>query len=90
MHQAHSIVKERDYNEQQVIGIAADSGFTAIFVDKYLMNLEIGFGRKLLQIFEEEGISYEHTPSGIDNLSIILRSQVMSTREGRADCRTDP
>ncbi|MCM3639491.1 aspartate kinase [Sporosarcina luteola] len=72
------IVKERDYNEQQVIGIAADSGFTAIYVDKYLMNLEIGFGRKLLQIFEEEGISYEHTPSGIDNLSIIIRSRFLT------------
>lgn len=72
------IVKERDYNEQQVIGIAADSGFTAIYVDKYLMNLEIGFGRRLLQIFEEEGISYEHTPSGIDNLSIIIRSRFLT------------
>ena len=72
------IVKERDYNEQQVIGIAADSGFTAIYVDKYLMNLEIGFGRRLLQIFEEEGISYEHTPSGIDNLSIIMRSRFLT------------
>lgn len=71
------IVKERDYNEQQVIGIAADSGFTTIYVDKYLMNLEIGFGRRLLQIFEEEEISYEHTPSGIDNLSIIIRTRYL-------------
>ncbi|MCG7346539.1 aspartate kinase [Sporosarcina sp. ACRSL] len=72
------IVKERDYNEQQVIGIAADSGFTAIYVDKYLMNLEIGFGRRLLQILEEEEIPFEHTPSGIDNLSIIIRSRFLS------------
>lgn len=72
------IVKERDYHEQQVIGIAADSGFTAIYVDKFLMNLEIGFGRRLLQILEEEDIPYEHTPSGIDNLSIIIRSRFMS------------
>ncbi|WP_432363881.1 aspartate kinase [Sporosarcina sp. UB5] len=72
------IVKERDYNEQQVIGIAADSGFTAIYVDKYLMNLEVGFGRRLLQILEEEEIPYEHTPSGIDNLSIIMRSQFLT------------
>ena len=71
------IVRERDYNEQQVIGIAADSGFTTIYVDKYLMNLEIGFGRRLLQIFEEEDISYEHTPSGIDNLSIIVRTRYL-------------
>lgn len=72
------IVKERDYNEQQVIGIAADSGFTTIYVDKFLMNLEIGFGRRLLQIFEEEEIPFEHTPSGIDNLSVIIRSKFLT------------
>ena len=54
-------------------GIAADKGFMTIHVYKYMMNREIGFGRKLLQILEEEGISYEHTPSGIDSISIIIR-----------------
>jgi len=39
------------------------------------MNREIGFGRRLLQIFEEEGLSYEHTPSGIDNMSVIVREE---------------
>jgi len=39
------------------------------------MNKEIGFGRRLLQILEEEGLSYEHTPSGIDNISVILRER---------------
>ena len=38
------------------------------------MNREIGFGRRLLQILEDEGISYEHAPSGIDNMSVILRA----------------
>ncbi len=56
-----------------VVGIAADKGFLTIHVYKYMMNREIGFGRKLLQILEEEGISYEHTPSGIDSISIIIR-----------------
>ena len=56
-----------------VVGIAADKGFMTIHVYKYMMNREIGFGRKLLQIFEEEGISYEHTPSGIDSISTIVR-----------------
>jgi aspartate kinase len=61
-----------------VVGIASDKGFCSIYVSKYLMNREIGFGRRLLQIMEEEGLSYEHTPSGIDNISVILR-------EGRLD-----
>ena len=39
------------------------------------MNREIGFGRKLLMMLEEEDLSYEHTPSGIDNISIILREK---------------
>lgn len=69
------IVAERLCATNQVSGIASDSGFCSIYVSKYLMNREIGFGRKLLQIFEEEGISYEHTPSGIDNISVIVREK---------------
>lgn len=72
------IVSERDHSKQQVVGIAADSGFSTLFVSKYLMNMEIGFGRRLLQILEEEDISFEHTPSGIDNLSVIIRSEYLT------------
>jgi len=68
------VVKDRDYSTQPVIGIAADSGFTTLFVYKYLMNREIGFGRRLLEILEDEEIPYEHSPSGIDNLSVIIRT----------------
>jgi aspartate kinase len=67
------IVNERDNTNGPVIGIASDQGFCSIYVSKYLMNREIGFGRKLLSILEEYGLSYEHTPSGIDDVSIILR-----------------
>jgi len=61
-----------------VVGIASDKGFCSIYISKYLMNREIGFGRKLLQIFEEEGLSYEHTPSGIDNISVILKENILN------------
>lgn len=67
------IVPERKYQSGRVVGIAASGDFCTVFVSKYLMNREVGFGRRLLQIFEEEGVSYEHTPSGIDNMSVILR-----------------
>lgn len=67
------IVTSRNYTNDQVVGIASDSGFCTIYVSKYMMNREIGFGRKLLQILEDESLSYEHTPSGIDNISVILR-----------------
>ncbi|KAB7706637.1 aspartate kinase [Bacillus aerolatus] len=72
------IVAEREYTKSPVIGIAADGGFSTIYVSKYLMNRELGFGRRLLQILEEEDISYEHTPSGIDDLSVIVRSHQLT------------
>lgn len=56
-----------------VVGIAADKGFMTIHIEKYMMNREIGIGRKILQVLEEEGVSYEHTPSGIDSISIIVK-----------------
>jgi aspartate kinase len=78
------IVAERDYSRLPVTGISADSGFSTLYVSKYLMNREIGFGRKLLQILEDEQISYEHIPSGIDNLSVIIRShQLTPEKESR-------
>ncbi len=72
------IVATRDHRERPVAGIAGDTGFCSINVSKYLMNREIGFGRRLLQILEDEGISYEHTPSGIDNMSVILREEQLA------------
>ncbi|MRG86523.1 aspartate kinase [Salinibacillus xinjiangensis] len=56
-----------------VVGIASDKGFLSLYVSKYLMNREIGFGKNLLQILVDEGISFEHAPSGIDDMSVIIR-----------------
>ncbi|MEF2293657.1 MULTISPECIES: aspartate kinase [Virgibacillus] len=69
------IVSEKKPSEKCVVGIASDTGFCSIYISKYLMNREIGFGRKVLSILEEEGISFEHAPSGIDDLSIIIREK---------------
>jgi aspartate kinase len=69
------IVPEHRQVTSRVVGIASSDGFCTLYVSKYLMNREVGFGRKLLQLFEEEGISYEHTPSGIDDMSIILKEE---------------
>ncbi|MFJ9498652.1 aspartate kinase [Brevibacillus centrosporus] len=75
------IVSEPPVSTKRVSGIASDSGFCSIYVSKYLMNREIGFGRKLLQILEEEGLSYEHSPSGIDNISVILRERDLTVEK---------
>ena len=66
------IVIDREERPGTVVGIGSNDGFCTLFAGKYLMNREIGFGRRVLQILEEEALSYEHMPSGIDNLSVIL------------------
>ena len=60
-----------------VVGIASADGFCNIVVEKYLMNREVGFGRRLLQVLENEGISYEHTPSGVDSQCVVLKEQFL-------------
>jgi aspartate kinase len=67
------IVQTRRVIPGTVTGIASDGGFANIIIDKYCMNREIGFTRKLLSILEDEGVSYEHIPSGIDSISVIIR-----------------
>ena len=75
------IVPQRKFEQTEVAGISSAGGFCAIYIDKYMMNRELGFGRRLLQILEEEDISFEHTPSGIDNMSIILQSAELGAKE---------
>ena len=60
-----------------VVGIASADGFVNIVVEKYLMNREIGFGRRLLQVLEEEGISYEHMPSGVDSQCVVIKESFL-------------
>ena len=82
------IVNERHNTNGPVIGIASDKGFCSIYISKYLMNRELGFGRKLLQILEDHDISYEHTPSGIDDMTVILReNQLDADKEAKVVAR---
>ena len=75
------ILPTRNIDGNEIAGISSSDGFTGLYIDKYMMNREVGFGRKLLQILEEEGISYEHSPSGIDNMSVILKSSLFDKKE---------
>ncbi|KAF1296139.1 aspartate kinase [Enterococcus sp. JM4C] len=77
-HPGTLITTKRDISKQAVVGIASDQGFASIYISKYLMNREIGFVRRILQIFEELSLSYEHMPSGIDDVSIILRERQLT------------
>ncbi|MGI6704759.1 MAG: aspartate kinase [Clostridia bacterium] len=55
-----------------ITGIAGRKGFTVIHIEKNMMNSELGFGRRLLSVLEENGISFEHLPSGIDTISAVV------------------
>ena len=68
-----TILPTREFSsDEPVVGISVAKEFMAINVSKLLMNTEVGFGRKLLSIIEEESIPFEHMPSGIDNISIVI------------------
>ena len=79
----------------RITGIAGRKDFTIIALEKTLMNTEIGFGRRVLEVLERHGVSWEHMPSGIDTLSIVLKSDVVGDRidaliaEIEADCEPD-
>ncbi|MBO5985180.1 MAG: aspartate kinase, partial [Lachnospiraceae bacterium] len=64
-----------------ITGIAGKKGFCAINIEKDMMNSEIGFGRKVLQAFEENGISFEHVPSGIDTLTVFVHQDEFMHKE---------
>ena len=67
-----------------IVGVAAADGFCNIVVEKYLMNREVGFGRRLLQVLENEGIAYEHMPSGVDSQCIVVKGpQLPKEKEHR-------
>lgn len=71
------IVSERNVKPGSIVGIAYNTGFCAIQMSKYLMNRELGFGRRLLEVFEKEKISFEHMPSGIDTISLVIKEQYL-------------
>ena len=77
------VAAAQDYDSEHVItGVAGKRGFTVITLEQDMMNSEPSFGRRVLEIFEEYGITFEHLPSGIDTMSVVLET---ATLEGRRD-----
>ena len=67
------VVADREVRRGGVVGVACDPGFACVNAHKYLMNREKGFGRRLMQIIEEANCSFEHCPTGIDSIAVVLR-----------------
>lgn len=64
-----------------ITGIAGKKGFCSVNIEKAMMNSEIGFGRKVLQAFEDNGISFEHVPSGIDTMTVFIHQDEFMDKE---------
>lgn len=67
--------------EHIITGIAGKKGFSAIRIEKDMMNSEVGFGRKVLEQFEKNGLSFEHMPSGIDTMTVIVHQSEFEPKE---------
>ncbi len=64
-----------------ITGIAGKKGFAALNIEKDMMNSEVGFGRKVLEVFEQNGISFEHMPSGIDTMTVFVHQSEFEEKE---------
>jgi aspartate kinase len=79
----------------QITGVAGRKGFSIINIEKTLMNAEIGFGRRILTVLETNGVSFEHMPSGIDTVCLVVSSSELEgklekiVREIELQCRPD-
>lgn len=67
--------------EFTITGVAGKKGFVAVNIDKDMMNAEVGFCRKALQAFEENGILIEHMPSGIDTMTVFVHQAEFEGKE---------
>ena len=77
------IVTSRDSTGTSIVGVAGKTGFVSLFTEKALMNQERGYGRKVLEILESHGLNYEHSPTSIDTLSVIIAEEEIAGKEAQ-------
>ena len=75
------IVAQRDASRGDIVGIAGRTGFSTIFIEKALMNQQRGFGRRVLETLETNDISFEHMPSAIDSMSVVIADEQLAGKE---------
>ncbi|MCI8729072.1 MAG: aspartate kinase [Clostridia bacterium] len=82
-HKGTMIVPASDENthNKTITGIAGKSGYSTIFIEKSMMNKELGFARRVLSVLEYYGVSFEHMPSGIDSLSLVIPDAELAGKE---------
>ena len=70
-----------DENTPNITGIAGKKGFSIVNIEKAMMNAEIGFGKKVLSVLEREELCFEHLPSGIDTMSVVIDSKALEPKK---------
>ena len=71
----------KEYDAERIItGIAGKKGFSVITIEKDMMNAEIGFGRRVLDVLEDNEMPFEHLPSGVDTMSVVVASEYLEER----------
>jgi len=94
-HSGTFIVKQEEKLSSAITGVAGRKGYTVIALEKILMNREIGIGRRLLTALERQQVSFEHMPTGIDTISLVVESSYLKGKlepvleEIRRECRPD-
>ena len=87
--------KDTDHDKGSIVGLAGRKNFTVITIEKIMMNQQVGFVRRMLTVLEENEISFEHMPSGIDTLSIIIDDKQLNgklekiVRQIKLECLPD-
>ena len=78
------VASTNEYDSDHIItGVAGRKGFSVINVEKDMMNSEIGFGRKILDVLEDNDVSFEHLPSGVDTMSVVVSTPYLDARRER-------
>ncbi len=73
-----------EYDTERVItGVAGKKGFSVITIEKDMMNSEVGFGRKILDVLEDNDMPFEHLPSGVDTMSVVVSTSYLDARRER-------
>ncbi len=75
------VAETADSSKHIITGIAGKKGFSVLQIEKDMMNSEVGFGRNVLRALEKNGLCFEHMPSGIDTMSVIVATDALVGKE---------
>ena len=80
------IVPSRELTDELIVGVAGRPNFSMLYIEKAMLNQELGFGRRVLEVVASHDISYENTPSGIDSMSVVIRDEEL---DGKGEALLD-